>query len=204
LNESNRDFLASQLRLHHIDEESIRFILAWLEARGNIDDPLDPLEATVTIGTEPLGETLPSPFSCADPARYERFLRLLDESVTEDAIIVRGRINVNEAPRPVLEAIPEMTPELVTTILERRKPGAETQRHTVWLLAEGIVDVTMMKTLSRRLTTGGDVYRIQVAGFFDGKTSKTTFHRAEAVLDATVKPPRTVFYKDLTPLGFPE
>jgi hypothetical protein len=58
-----------------------------------------------------------------------------------------------------------------------------------------------MKPLSHRLTTGGDVYRIQVGGFFDGKP---LFHRAEAVLDATVKPPRMVFYQDLTPLGLPE
>jgi len=69
------------------------------------------------------------------------------------------------------------------------------------LLAEGIVDLETMRALSRRLTTGGDVYRIQVAGFYD---NKPMLHRAEVVLDATVKPPRMVFYKDLTPLGVPE
>jgi hypothetical protein len=58
-----------------------------------------------------------------------------------------------------------------------------------------------MRTLSNRLTTGGDVYRFQVAGFFE---NQLMFQRAEAVLDATVRPPRTVFYKDLTPLGFPK
>jgi hypothetical protein len=197
LNESNLDFLESQLRLHQLDEESIRFILAWRNANGNIADPIDLLDAEITVN----GEIMTSPFSCSDPARYERFLRLLDETVTDSAIVVRGRINVNEAPQPVLEAVPELTPEWVTTILERRKSASETQRHAVWLLAEGIVDAATMKALSQRLTTGGDVYRIQVAGFFDGKP--LLFHRAEAVLDATVKPPRMVFYKDLTPLGFP-
>jgi type II secretory pathway component PulK len=121
----------------------------------------------------------------------------LDEATTDAAIVMRGRINVNEAPRPVLEAVPELTPELVTTILERRESNSANRRHSVWLLAEGIVDKAIMRTLSRRLTTGGDVYRIQVAGFFE---NKPTFHRAEAVLDATVKPPKTVFYKNLTPL----
>jgi len=197
LNESNLEFLESQLRGHQLDEESVRFILAWRNANGNIADPIDLLDATITTATE----TLTSPFSCSDPMKYERFLRLLDETVTNPAVVLRGRINVNEAPRLVLEAVPELTPEWATAILERRKPDSDTQRHAVWLLAEGIVDKEMMKTLSRRLTTGGDVYRIQVAGFFE---DKSLFHRAEAVLDATVKPPRTVFYKDLTPLGFPE
>ena len=197
LREGNLEFLESQLRLHQLDEESIRFIMLWRNERGNINDPLDLLDAEITVGDE----TVRSPFSLSDPAAYERFLRLLDEATTESAVVQRGRINVNEAPRPVLEAVPELTPELVTTILERRRPGSEAQRHVVWLLAEGIVDLAAMRTLSRRLTAGGDVYRIQVAGFFEGKPM---LHRAEAVLDATVKPPRLVFYKDLTPLGFPE
>jgi hypothetical protein len=94
-----------------------------------------------------------------------------------------------------------LTPERVTAISDRRKPDAEHHRHTVWLLAEQIVDKEAMKQLLNRLTTGGDVYRIQVAGFFE---KKPMLCRAEAVLDATVKPPKMVFYKDLTPLGFPE
>jgi len=197
LNEGNLEFLESQLRLHQLDNETVQFVMSWRRTNGNIGDPLDLLDAEITVD----GETVRSPFSYSVPVAYERFLRLLDEATTESAVVLRGRINVNEAPRPVLEAVPELTPELVMTILERRRPGVETQRHAIWLFAEGIVDLEMMRTLSRRLTTGGDVYRIQVAGFFDGKPM---FHRAEAVLDATVKPPRMVFYKDLTPLGFPE
>ena len=197
LNEANLEFLESQLQLHALDTESIQFILAWRNANGNIDDLIDLLDADITGDSE----TQTSPFSCSDPIKYERFLRLLDEATTDSAIVVRGRINVNEAPRLVLEAVPELTPELVTAILERRNSKSDTHRHAVWLLSEGIVDAEMMKTLQRRLTTGGDVYRIQVAGFFDNKPS---LHRAEVVLDATVKPPKVVSYKDLTPLGFPE
>ena len=197
LNESNLEFLESQLGLHQLDGESIRFVLLWRRENGNIGDPLDLLDAAITVGSE----ITQSPFSCSNPAAYERFLRLLDEATTESAVVLRGRINVNEAPREVLEAVPELTPEWVASILTRRRPGAANQRHTVWLLAEEVVDTATMRTLSRRLTTGGDVYRVQVAGFFDGKPM---FHRAEVVLDATVKPPKMIFYKDLTPLGFPE
>ena len=197
LNEQNLEFLESQLRRHQLDVESVRFIVSWRKEKGNIDDPIDLLDAEITVGEE----TIKSPFSCSELIQYERFLRLLDEATTISAIILRGRINVNEAPRWVLEAVPELTPELVTSILDRRRPDAENHRHTVWLLAEGVVDMPTMRTLSRRLTTGGDVYRVQVAGFFEGMPM---FHRAEVVLDATVKPPRMIFYKDLTPLGFPE
>ena len=197
LNESNLEFLESQLRQHGLDEESIQFIMAWRKEKGNVGDMLDLLDAEITFNAEPL----PSPFSCSESGRYERFLRLLDEVAAESAIVLRGRINVNESPRPVLEAVPELTPELVTEILERREGVPETHRHAVWLLAERIVDKETMKVLSRRLTTGGDVYRIQVAGFYE---DKPMFFRAEVVLDATVKPPKTVFYKDLTPLGMPD
>ena len=197
LNEGNLEFLESQLVLHRLDAVSIQFIMLWRRERGNIGNPLDLLDAEMTVA----GEVVRSPFSLSAPAGYERFLRLLDEATTESAVVLRGRINVNEAPRPVLDAIPELTPEMVSTILTRRRLGLATQRHSVWLLAEGIVDLETMRTLSRRLTTGGDVYRIQVAGFFEGMPM---FHRAEVVLDATVKPPRMVFYKDLTPLGVPD
>ena len=198
LNESNLEFLESQLRLHQLDEESIQFILAWRNVRGRIVSPLDMLDAEVKVDEY---TTLTSPFSCSDAVMYERFLRLLDEAVSDSAIIIRGRINVNEAPRCVLEAVPELTPEITSAILEHRQLGAVRQRHAVWLLAEGIVDLGMMRTLFRRLTTGGDVYRIHVVGFFE---EQPMLHRVEVVLDATVKPPRTVFYKDLTPLEFPE
>ena len=194
LNEPDLAFLESQLRLHLLDEESIHFILAWRNANGNIDSPLDLLDAELTLESEMLA----SPFSCLEPARYERFLRLLDETTTDAAIVLRGRINVHEASRPVLEAVPELTPDLVSAILNQRRPDDSTQRHAVWLLAEGIVDADLMETLLRRLTTGGDVYRLQVIAFFEGVPM---ISRAEAVLDATVKPPRTVFFKDLTPLG---
>ena len=205
LNESNLEFLESQLRLHQLDDESVRFIMQWRRERGNIGDTLDLLDVEMTgdvpsdIG--PIPALRSSLFSVSTPEAYERFLKLLDETTTESGVVLRGRINVNEAPRPVLEAVPELTPELVTTILARRRPGLVTQRHAVWLLAEGVVDLATMRALSRRLTTGGDVYRIQVAGFFE---DKPMFHRAEVVLDATVKPPRMVFYKELTPLGFPD
>ena|GEM_PF-1667564 len=202
LNEPNLEFLESQLRLHRLDEESVQFILTWRRTNGQIDSPLVLLDAEIAVASE----TWESPFSCSDPIRYERFLRLLDEATTHAAVVLHNRINVNEAPRLVLEAVPELSPDITANILEQRRYGDAAQRHAVWLLAENIVDREMMEKLKHRLTTGGDVYRFQVAAMFDGNVveGRKIIQRAEVVLDATVKPVRMAFYKDLTPLGFPD
>jgi hypothetical protein len=48
------------------------------------------------------------------------------------------------------------------------------------------------------LTTGGDVYRAQVVGYFDDSGLSA---RAEVVVDGTTSPPRQVYWKDLRLLG---
>ncbi|MDR1962695.1 MAG: general secretion pathway protein GspK [Planctomycetaceae bacterium] len=194
LNDNQLEFLNEQLQ-SRLDEESCQFILAWRKKNGLIDDPVDLLDATV----EENGLELKSPFSLDNPVAEEKFLTLLDIATASSEIVVSGRINVNDAPRLVLEAVPELSGQMVMQILNRRgTPGEKRKdkyRHTIWLLSEKIVDKETMKKLSKRLTTGGDVYRAQVIGFFDGRG---TIRRAEAVIDATVKPPRPIFTKDLS------
>ena len=72
------------------------------------------------------------------------------------------------------------------------------RRSPVWLLTEGIVDLVTFKRLGPWLTTTGDVYSFQVLGHFD-QGGPTT--RLEAMIDATKKPPRILFQRDLTVLG---
>jgi hypothetical protein len=55
-----------------------------------------------------------------------------------------------------------------------------------------------MRTLLPYLTTGGDVFRAQVVGFFDDSPLSA---RAEVVVDGTASPPRQVYWKDLRLLG---
>ncbi|MDR0706028.1 MAG: general secretion pathway protein GspK [Planctomycetaceae bacterium] len=196
LNDSNLEFLGEQLR-GKLDEESCQFILAWRRNNGLIDDPVDLLDAI--IKEKENDKELKSPFSLEHSVGEEKFLTLLDVASTNSEIIVSGRINVNEAPRIVLETVPELDRQTVLQIVNRRGVSGEKRqgkyRHIIWLLSEKIVDKEMMKKLSKRLTTGGDVYRAQIIGFFDGQG---TVNRAEVVIDATVKPPRPIFTKDLT------
>ena len=67
-----------------------------------------------------------------------------------------------------------------------------------WLLAEGIVDLEMLRLLGPWLTTGGDVFRFQAIGHYDEGGPNT---RLEAMIDATQSPPIVVFQRDLTVLG---
>ena len=70
--------------------------------------------------------------------------------------------------------------------------------HAVWLLAEQIVDLAAMKQLERYVTTGGDVARAHVVGYYDRRGSLVRF---EVVLDATERPARQLYYRDLRRLG---
>jgi hypothetical protein len=72
------------------------------------------------------------------------------------------------------------------------------RRSEAWLLAEGIVTLTEMKSLSAFLCGGGDVYRAQVVGYFQGGQAAS---RAEVLLDATASPPRILLYRDISHLG---
>jgi hypothetical protein len=194
LNDGNLEFLEQQLNAAGFNKESVDFLLAWRKNKGNLDDPIDLLDAEITVDET----TLKSPFTLNDSASEEKFLRLLDVATTCPTVVVSGRININEASRIVLSAVPELTTETVTKILSLRGKKGGRFRHAVWLLSEKVVDKETMKKLSSRLTTGGDVYRAQIVGFFD---RQGTTSRAEVVVDATVKPPRQIYSKDLTMYG---
>ncbi len=199
INDENLEFLEERLKLR-LDEDSVAFVLLWRKVNGTLENPIDLLDATLTDPDSQ--EERKSPFSLEETTAEAKFLTLLDYATCRNDIVVTGRINVNEAPQAILEAVPELNEEIVTKIIARRStPGRQGQgrfRHPEWLLAEKLVDKTTMKKLSNRLTTGGDVYRAQVVGFFDGQG---TASRAEIVIDATVKPPRQIFRKDLTMFG---
>jgi len=145
---------------------------------------------------------LESPFSDDRDTMREELPKLLDAVTTTRARILRGRVNVNEAPRSVLLAVPGLSEATVERILVERvthgqTPDASRQEPT-WLLTDGLVDLEAMRSLLPYLTTGGDVYRAQVVGTLDG--SHTT-GRVEVAFDATRDPPRRIYWKDLSLLG---
>jgi len=145
---------------------------------------------------------LESPFAADRLAMQEYLPKLADQTTVVSDKILRGRINVNEAPRAVLLAVPGLDRSTVDQIITAR--GLRTsqddpaRRHAVWLLIEGIVELEQMKELLPYLTTVGDVFRAQVVGYFDDSGPSA---RAEVVVDGTTSPPRQVYWKDLRLLG---
>jgi hypothetical protein len=199
-----------------------------LSVRGRIRlrNPLDLLDTIVQVPvassspeeSDPYGGGPASPSSSRPPrrsltlacpiakdrtSREEDLLLLLDQCTTVNTPAIIGRVNVNEATRPVLEGIPGMPSAAVEQILVRRPlaGGApdEGRRHPTWLWSEGIVDLPTMRRLMPYLTCGGEVYRGQIIGYFAGM--ETAFTRIEVVIDASIDPARRVYYKDLTLLG---
>jgi hypothetical protein len=136
-------------------------------------------------------------------ADYVTYLpSLMDCLTAKDSDRIPARINVNQAPRTILAGIPGMTSELADEIISRRQPdpaAAESyHRHETWLLCEGVVTLEQMKSLMPFTTAGGSVYRAQVVGYYDDQGPCA---RIEVVLDATTRPARVVFWRDLSHLG---
>jgi DNA uptake protein ComE-like DNA-binding protein len=122
-------------------------------------------------------------------------------SVNQDPMIP-GRININQASRVVLSGIPGMDAEIVNQIISLRDAEYDEEkpnrRHETWLLIEAVVTLDQMRALMPFVTAGGDVYRTQAVGYFDGGQAAS---RAEVIIDATAAMPRIVSWRDISHLG---
>jgi hypothetical protein len=61
-----------------------------------------------------------------------------------------------------------------------------------------VVTIDEMKAMLPFITSGGDVYRCQIVGYFQGGQAAS---RAEVVFDATYTLPRILFWRDISHLG---
>jgi type II secretory pathway component PulK len=135
----------------------------------------------------------------ADPAAMAQHLpKLLEKTTVVKLPVIRGGVSVNHAPRAVLRAVPGIDDSLADRILAARdsqSSGTDSQRtHATWLLTEGLVDLETMKKLMPNVCAGGDVVRAQIVAHF---SDKGTMARAEVVIDATSRPARQIYWRDL-------
>ena len=146
-------------------------------------------------------QVLESPFP-NQPGMMDYLPTLMDHVAVVVNSPLAGRININQAPRTVLEGIPGMTPQIVDQIIGQRQPdptlALPDRRHETWILSERIVTLDQMKELIPFICAGGCVYRAQVIGYFDQGGPAV---RLETVLDGSSKPPRIVFFRDISNLG---
>ncbi|MEZ6065190.1 MAG: type II secretion system protein GspK [Planctomycetaceae bacterium] len=172
-------------------------------ASTDIDSLFELLGAEVRGAVDGVETTLVSPFQI-EP---EGMAFLFENFTTSPVTRIDGRININEARLEVLIGIPGIAPDLPEAIVASRPVSEDgtliadllaQRQHTGWLLLEGLTDLTTMRLIDRYVTTGGEVYRLQVIGRFTGGGPSS---RVEAVIDASEDLPKVLFRRDLGDLG---
>jgi len=147
-------------------------------------------------------ETLQSPFNLLTLAT--------DMPTLYDAVRFNNgsysRINLSEAPRAVLMAIPGMTDEAVDAITANRIPDPvelaeaeiEEMYSEYWPLLLEYVDLDTMKLIAPYVTFKGTVCSAQIVGRFDAKSPACRLH---VWFDTSEKPAKIVRIQDLSNLG---
>ncbi len=138
-----------------------------------------------------------------DRYRMQSYLPTLMENLSVNmSESIPGRLNINQAPRPLLLAIPGLEPTAAEQILADRdvevSPERPEQQYETWLLTAGIVELDEMKRLLPLVTTGGDVYRAHYVGYYD---AEGPVERLEVVLDATQTPAVVIRRRELQQQG---
>ena len=130
------------------------------------------------------------------------FATLQDAATVDTGERTAGRININQASRPVLLTIPGMTAPVADQIVLRRDPAmdplAGDQRHPTWLLTDGLVTLEELKPMISQLTTGGDIFSGQIVGYFETGTARA---RAAVLLDKSGDKTQLIGWQDLSKLG---
>jgi hypothetical protein len=137
-----------------------------------------------------------------DVASYRKLLDLYDAVRLTTARRMAGRVNINAASRPVLRSVPGLSRANIDQIVSRRELEPDLalseQRHAIWLLVEGIVELDEMRELERYVTTRGNVFSGQSVGFF---AAGPIAARGGFVLDASGNVPRLRAWNNLSALG---
>jgi len=123
--------------------------------------------------------------------------RLTTQRSTERRIT--GLINVNTAPRQVLECLGELNGEQIESILALRETlDAETLSTPAWLVTQGAVDVETFDKIATNLTSRSQQYSIESLGYGDHIGMVT---RLQVVVDMVGPIAQTIYYRDLSYLG---
>lgn len=137
----------------------------------------------------------------ASPVTLEHLAVLLDRTTTVpgEQQQLLGLINVNTAPRLVLQCIDGLTEEQVDGILEARdRLSAETKETVAWLLTEEVVDLDTFERIAPQITARGQRFTIESLGYADHIGMVT---RLEVIVDVVGPIAQTIYYRDLTYLG---
>jgi hypothetical protein len=157
---------------------------------------LDLINATVTIE----GQTYSSPFVDTPIAMADYLPYLMANLSTQSAPTLPGRINIMHCPAEVMAGLPGMNPTLADQLVKARgsRSTSENRKYETWPMVEGYVTTAQMRQLLPFVTTGGDAFRAQIVGYYEGIPG---YSRAEVVFDSSRAKPQILFWRNLTHLG---
>ncbi len=141
------------------------------------------------------GQLVQSPLSVEDLAV------LMDRTTTvpQEKKTIPGLININTAPRLVLECIDGLTPDRIEGILAKRDGlNVVTAATPAWLVSEGIMDAAAFEKIAPQITARGQQFTIESVGFADHIGMVT---RLQVVVDMNGPIAQTVSYRDISMLG---
>jgi hypothetical protein len=115
--------------------------------------------------------------------------------------ILRGRVNINSAPKAVLASVPGLDEELAQRVVDLRGGlDEQTKATTAWLFTQNVVGADVFKTVAPWITARSYQFRIHSIGY---QPSGGRFCVLEAVVDLGSGRPRISYLRDLTRLGVP-
>ncbi len=128
---------------------------------------------------------------------------IVDGLTAEPGPFHYGRLDVNEAPYEALLALPGVTPEAASGILETRSQLTADERSTaVWPVIRGLLEPQVYEQLGERVTVRSFTYRVQLAA---GEVAEDDPDERlispviyELVIDLSDPAPRIAFLRDIT------
>ncbi len=175
-------------------------------SRATFSTVLDLIDARVRMQVEGAEEpVVVGPlWSTSQPGILRVALPLIMANLTATpSQVIPGRININLAPPSILYGIPGLDASVADAIIDFRPTDPinlddEQYRYETWLLADGLVTLDEMKALMPFITCGGNVFKGQVVGYLGSGIPAV---RHEVMIDATVRPARVLFWRDMSQLG---
>lgn len=141
--------------------------------------------------------------------------KLIVDRVTVIPVPIGGQININTAPKQVLQTLPGMEEEMIEAMLAYRSQEEVNLSNIGWLLDVSLdeeMKKQQLKMIANQITTRSYQFRIDVVGRIGDRLegsslteeeSPFAFKRILAIYDKLQDPPRPIYFKDISRQGFP-
>jgi len=130
------------------------------------------------------------------------FQAVADLVTVVDQPTIPGLVNVNTAPRAVLQVLPGMNESLADAVASYRAQSTTPLENIGWML--NVIDRNAFSQVASFVTARTNQFSVHAVGWIPNERGlPPVYSRIRAVVDMSATPPRILSLKDLTPLGFP-